>query len=83
MVRKTTRPQIQVEAFVEVADLVESSAIRSFFRENGATSRGVVATAGPVGQFDYLTTVADAREFISRGQAADAGTQDDYAFTIS
>ena len=74
---------VVILTLVEVADLPESRAVCSFFGEDRATPRGVVAPAGAVSQFNYLTAIARARQFVSRSQPADPGAQDDYRFADS
>ena len=77
MVWQTTRPQIQIEALVEVANLFGSRTRLIHFFEDGAAPSRVIPSAGPVGQFDNLAVVVCAGQFISRGQPGDAGAEDD------
>jgi hypothetical protein len=43
----------------------------------------MVAAARPLSQFDYLTGITGARQFVSSSQPADAGAQDDDCFASS
>jgi hypothetical protein len=77
MVGKTSRSEVQVETFVEVANLFESFSFLGFFDQDRSSPCSVIAAAGAVCQFDNPTRVTGAREFVSRGETGDAGAEQD------
>src|SRR5882757_6385753 len=76
MVRKTPGSEIQVEAFIEVADLFSLNAVLVYLFDDGAASRCVISAAGPLSQFDNLTTIVCAGEFIRGRHPGNAGAKD-------
>jgi hypothetical protein len=77
VVRKTSRTQIQIEPFVEIADLFGLNTVLIHLFNYGAAPRRVITSTRAFGQFDNLATVVCSRKFIRGGQTADAGAEDD------
>src|SRR4029453_933014 len=83
MVGETPGSEIEVQAFVEIADLLGLHTALVHLFDYGSATRRVVPSTSALGQFDNLEGVVCACEFIRSGQAANAGTEDNDGFACS